>query len=64
MSNEQKELLTKLLKASQEIGRASKDNNANYIHLSVEYIQSRADENGVTFDEMIEIIENELKPKQ
>jgi len=64
MSNEQKELLTKLLKASQEIDRASRDNNANYIHLSTEYIQSRADENGVTFDEMVEIIENELKPKQ
>jgi len=61
MSNEQKELLTKLLKASKEIDRAS---NANYIHLSMEYIQSRADENGVTFDEMVEIIENELKPKQ
>jgi len=61
MSNEQKELLTKLLKASKEIDRASK---ANYIHLSTEYIQSRADENGVTFDEMVKIIENELKPKQ
>jgi len=60
MNNEQKKLLTKLLKASQEIDRAS---NANYIHLSTEYIQSRADENGVTFYEMIEIIENELKPK-
>ncbi len=56
-----KELLTKLLKVSEEIDRAPK---ANYIHLSEEYIQSRADENGVTFGEMVEIIENELKPKQ
>ena len=63
MSNEQyqKELLTKILKASREIDSAPK---ANFINLSEEYIQSRADENGVTFDEMIEIIENELKPKQ
>jgi hypothetical protein len=61
MSNEQQELLTKLLKVSQEIDRTPK---ANYIHLSEEYIQSRADENGVTFDDMIVIIENELKPKQ
>jgi len=56
-----KELLTKLLKAAQEIDRTPK---ANYIHLSEEFIQTKADENGVTFDEMIEIIENELKPKQ
>jgi len=64
MSNEEKELLTKLLKASKEIDRTSKPNNANYIHLSTEYIQSRADENDITFDEMVEIIEKELKPKQ
>jgi hypothetical protein len=61
MSKEQQELLTKLLKVSQEIDRKPK---ANYIHLSEKYIQSRADENGVTFDDMIVIIENELKPKQ
>ena len=61
MSNEQKELLTKLLKASQEIDRASK---ANYIHLSTEYIQSRADENGVTCDYMVRMIEEELKIKK
>jgi len=63
MNNEQyqKGILTKILKASQEIGRATK---GNYTHLSEEYIQSMADENGVTFDEMKEIIENKLKPKQ
>ena len=57
----QKELVSKLLKASQEIDRTSK---ANYIHLSEEFIQNKADEEGVTFDEMVKIIENELKPKQ
>jgi hypothetical protein len=61
MNKEQQELLTKLLKVSQEIDRTPK---ANYIHLSEKYIQSRADENGVTFDDMVRIIENELKPKQ
>ena len=61
MNNEQKTLLSKLLKASQEIDRIGK---ANYIHHSEEFIQKQADEKGVTFDEMVEIIENELKPKQ
>ena len=61
MNNEQKMLLSKLIKASQEIDRTPK---ASYIHLSSEFIQNKADENGVTFDEMVEIIEDELKPKQ
>jgi hypothetical protein len=61
MNKEQQELLTKSLKAFQEIDRTPK---VNYIHLSTEYIQSRADENGVTFDDMIVIIKNELNPKQ
>ena len=56
-----KELLTKLLKVSQEIDRTPKN---NYIHLSMEYIQSRADENGVTFDDMVRIIYEELKFKK
>jgi hypothetical protein len=56
-----KELITKLAKIAQEIDRTSK---ANYIHLSEEFIQNKADEEGVTFDEMVKIIENELKPKQ
>ncbi len=56
-----KKVLTKLLRAAQEIDKTPK---ANYIHLSEEFIQTKADKNGVTFDEMVEIIENELKPKQ
>lgn len=56
-----KELISKLLKVSQEIDRTPK---ANYIHFSEEYIQSIADENGDTFDETVEIIENELNPKK
>jgi hypothetical protein len=59
MNNEQKTLLSKLLKASQEIDRTPK---ANYVHLSEEFIQKQADEKGITLDEMVEIIKNELKP--
>jgi len=51
------ELISKLVKASQEIDRKPK---ANYMHLSKEFIQSKADEKGVTFDEMVKIIEIEL----
>ena len=54
----QKELVSKLLKTSQEIDRTSK---ADYIHLSEEFIQNKADEKGVTFDEMVKIIENQLE---
>ena len=56
-----KELLTKLLKASQEIDRTPK---ASYIHLSSEFIQNKADEEGVTFDEMVKLIEEDLNPEQ
>jgi hypothetical protein len=59
MNKEQKTLLSKLLKASQEIDRTPK---ANYINLSEEFIQKQADEKGITLDEMVEIIKNELKP--
>jgi hypothetical protein len=41
MNEEQKTLLSKLLKASQEIDRTPK---ANYINLSEEFIQKQADE--------------------
>ena len=57
----QKELITKLAKAAQEIDRTSK---ANYIHLSKEFIQNKADEEGVTFDEMVKIIETQLEFKK
>lgn len=56
-----KELVSKLLRASQEIDRTSK---ANYIHLSEDFIQKQADEKNISFDEMVKIIKNELKPKK
>ena len=60
---EQKEIVAKLLKAANEIHKKGLA-KANYIHLSAKLIQERADEEGVTFDEMVKIIEEELKPKQ
>jgi len=59
----QKDLVSKLLKASNEIHK-KRLGQANYIHLPAKFIQQRADEEGVTFDEMVKIIEEELKPKQ
>ena len=60
---EDKELVSRLLKASNEIHK-KRLGQANYIHLPAKFIQQRADEEGVTFDEMVKIIEEELKPKQ
>ena len=60
---EQKEIVGKLLKAFNEIHEKILD-QGNYIHLPAKFIQERADEEGVTFDEMVKIIEEELKPKQ
>ena len=60
---EQKEIVDKLSKAANEIHKKRLP-KANYIHLSAKFIQERADEEGVTFDEMVKIIEEELKPKQ
>jgi hypothetical protein len=35
---------------------------AEYIHLSEEFIQQQADERGISFDDMVKIIEEELNP--
>ncbi len=60
----QKKLMSKLLKAANEIEKSGRHGKANYIHLSEEYIQKQADKRDVTFDEMCVIFENYLKPKQ
>ena len=60
---EQKKLVTQLLKASNEIHK-KRLGQANYIHLPAKFIQQRADEEGVTFDEMVKILEKELKGKE
>jgi hypothetical protein len=58
---EDKKLVGKLLKEFNEIHK-KRLAKANYIHLPAKFIQQRADEEGVTFDEMVKIIEEELKP--
>ena len=61
---EDKELVSKLLKVSNEI---HKKRLGHELYTSIsKFIQQRADEEGVTFDEMVKIIEEELKfkPKQ
>jgi thermostable 8-oxoguanine DNA glycosylase len=58
-SRNQKRLVEKLVKASNEIQKDRKS-KANYIHLSEKFIQQQADERGVSFDEMIVLIQNEL----
>ena len=63
MSKEQKKLVSKLLKVSNEIHK-KRSGKATYIHLSEKFIQEQADEKGVTFDEMVKIIEEELKPNE
>ena len=63
MSKEDKKIADKLLKTANEIHKKGLA-KANYIHLSAKFIQERADEEGVTFDEMVKIIEEELKPKK
>ena len=62
---EDKELVSKLLKVSNEIHK-KRLGQANYIHLSKQKFIQQPDEEGVTFDEMVKIIEEELKfkPKQ
>jgi hypothetical protein len=58
---EQKQLVEKLIKASNEIQKNRKP-KSEYIHLSEEFIQQQADERGISFDDMVKIIEEELNP--
>jgi len=60
---EQKKLVGKLLTASNEISKNRKG-NANYIELSEEFIQQQADEREISFDDMVKIIAEELKPTE
>ena len=55
----QKRLSEKLIKIANTISKNRKP-KANYIQLSEEFIQSQADIFGVSFNEMVTIIKNEL----
>ena len=62
---EQKKLVTQLLKASNEIHKKRLCQDTRFvIQLKAKKIQEMADEEGVTFEEMVKILEKELKPKQ
>jgi hypothetical protein len=60
---EQKKLVEQLIKVSNEISKNKKP-SANYIFLSEKIIQQRADEQKMSFDDMVEIIKNELMPNE
>lgn len=60
---EQKKLVEKLIKASNEISKNRKP-SANHIHLSEEFIQQQANERKISFDDMVEIIKKELMPNE
>lgn len=60
---EQKKLVKKLIKASNEIFKNRKP-SASYIHLSEDYIQQQADERKISFDDMVEIFKKELMPNE
>lgn len=56
---EQKEIVQKLIEAASLIEN-SRTPKANYVHLSETYIQSQADERGISFEEMLDVIRKEL----
>ena len=58
---EQKQLVEKLIKVSNEIQK-NRESKAEYIHLSEEFIQQQAHKCGISFDAMVKIIEEELNP--
>lgn len=57
-----KELIEKLLKFYEKINVESRRGNASYITLPYGYVEKKAQEKGVSFDEMYEIILKELQP--
>jgi hypothetical protein len=57
-----KKIVENLILAAQNIEEA-RIGKANYIFLSEDFIQEQADKQGISFDAMIEVIENELSGK-
>lgn len=57
----QKKLIEKLLLASKYISENRKG-NGDCIHLDIEFIQRMANSEGISFDEMVKRIQNDLKP--
>ncbi len=59
---DQKKIVKNLILAAQKI-EESRISKANHIFLSEDFIQEQADKRGISFDAMIEVIENELSGK-
>lgn len=59
LKSDNRRLVENLNKIANEIYK-TRLSKANYIVLSEEYIQKRADDNDVSFNKMVEIIKNEL----
>jgi len=57
-----KKIVGKINKVANEISKNRKP-LADHIHLTEEFIQQRADEEGLSFYEMTKVIENELMPR-
>lgn len=60
---ETKLLLDNMMRLSNEISKGRVQSADHNIVLSAEYIQQQADERQISFDDMVVIIQNELKPK-
>lgn len=62
MDISQKELVSKLLEASNIISKSESvyKSKAAYLHLSQEYIELEAQKRGISFTEMIDILKKEL----
>ena len=58
---DQTKLIERLLLASEHISENRKG-DGDCIHLDVEFIQRIADSVGISFDEMVKLIQNDLKP--
>ena len=52
--------MSKIIEASKILNDTPKH---TYIHVSIEFVQKSADERGVSFDEMIKIMEDEFNGK-
>lgn len=56
-----RKLVTKLVAASKIIEESNRCGKADHMVLSHTYIQKLADEENISFDEMVDILKNKLK---
>lgn len=58
---ENRKLVTKLVAASKIIEESKRRGKVDYIVLSHTYIQKLADEENISFEEMVDMLKNKLK---